>query len=118
MAQGPGLHQVQRLSLQQILAPQLQQSLHLLQVPALDETGYRRLLDAAFAYLRDERDLRGFEPRVGWIHATAHTADLLKFLARDPRFSRPDQGRLLEAVWVRLAASGAPVFTHAEDERP
>ncbi len=88
-----------------------------LQLPALDEAGYRRLLDAAFVYLRDERDLRGFEPRVGWIHATAHTADLLKFLARDPRFSRPDQGLLLEAVWVRLAASGAPVFTHAEDER-
>lgn len=36
MAQGPGLQQVQRLSLQQILAPQLQQSLHLLQVSALE----------------------------------------------------------------------------------
>src|SRR5437867_4002204 len=36
MAQGPGLHQVQRLSLQQILAPQLQQSLHLLQVGSLE----------------------------------------------------------------------------------
>ncbi len=35
---GPGLHQVQRLSLQQILAPQLQQSLHLLQVPTLELT--------------------------------------------------------------------------------
>jgi len=33
---GPGLHQVQRLSLQQILAPQLQQSLHLLQVSTLE----------------------------------------------------------------------------------
>jgi len=36
MAQGPGLHQVQRLSLQQVLAPQLQQSLHLLQVGTLE----------------------------------------------------------------------------------
>lgn len=88
-----------------------------LQDPALDEKGYRRLLDDAFAYLSDERDLRGFEPRVGWIHATAHTADLLKFLARDPRFGRADQERLLESVWVRMTQSGAPVFTHAEDER-
>lgn len=88
-----------------------------LQMQALDDAGYRRLLDAALAYLREERDLRGFEPRVGWIHATAHTADLLKFLARDPRFSRSDQDRLLDAVWVRMTASGAPVFTHAEDER-
>lgn len=88
-----------------------------LQDPALDEKGYRRLLDDAFAYLRDERDLRGFEPRVGWIHATAHAADLLKFLARDPRFNPADQARLLESVWVRMTQSGAPVFTHAEDER-
>ena len=35
--------------------------------PALDAVVYRRLLDDGLAYLRDERDLRGFEPRVGWI---------------------------------------------------
>ncbi len=85
--------------------------------PALDAVVYRRLLDDGLAYLRDERDLRGFEPRVGWIHATAHTADLLKFLARDARFTREDQWRLFDAVWTRVASSSAPVFTHAEDER-
>ena len=88
-----------------------------LQDPVLDEAGYRRLLDDALAYLRDERDLRGIEPRVGWIHATAHTADLLKFLARDPRFTPADQTRLLDAVWLRMTTPGTPVFTHAEDER-
>lgn len=88
-----------------------------LQEPALDEPGYRGLLDAALGYLRDERDLRGLEPRVGWIHATAHTADLLKFLARDPRFAVADQARLLDAAWLRMTAPGTPVFTHAEDER-
>jgi len=85
--------------------------------PALDDAGYRRLLDDALAYLRDERDLRGLEPRVGWIHATAHTADLLKFLARDARFTRADQGRLLDAAWSKMTAPSTPVFTHAEDER-
>lgn len=85
--------------------------------PALDDAGYRKLLDEAFAYLRDERDLRGLERRVGWIHAAAHTADLLKFLARDPRFARADQARLLDASWAKVTATGTPVFTHAEDER-
>jgi len=85
--------------------------------PALDEAGYRRLLDDALAYLRDERDLRGLEPRLGWIHATAHTADLLRFLARDPRFTLADQARLLAAAWSKMTAPGTPVFTHAEDER-
>ena len=85
--------------------------------PALDEAGYRKLLDSALAYLRDERDLRGLEPQLGWIHATAHTADLLKFLARNPRFTAADQVRLLDAAWSKMTAPGTPVFTHAEDER-
>jgi hypothetical protein len=85
--------------------------------PALDDAGYRRLLDDALAYLRDERDLRGLEPRIGWIHATAHTADLLKFLARDKRLKAADQARLLDAVSAKMTAPGTPVFTHAEDER-
>ena len=88
-----------------------------LQDPVLDAAGYRRLLDDALAYLAAERDLRGIDPRVGWIHATAHTADLLKFLARDPRFTPADQVRLLDAAWLRMTAPGTPVFTHAEDER-
>jgi hypothetical protein len=87
------------------------------QEPALDEAGYRRLLEDALAYLRDERDLRGLAPGLGWVHAIAHTADLLKFLARDPRFAPRDQTRLLEAAWARMTAPGTPVFTHAEDER-
>jgi len=85
--------------------------------PALDDPGFRRLLEDALAYLRDERDLRGLEPRVGWIHATAHTADLLKFLARDRRFTAADQARLMDAAWAKMRAPGTPVFTHAEDER-
>jgi hypothetical protein len=88
-----------------------------LQAPTLSDADYQRLLNDALRYLADERDLRGFEPRFGWIHATAHTADLLKFLARDPRFGRADQSRLFEAVWTRMTSPGVPVFTHAEDER-
>jgi hypothetical protein len=85
--------------------------------PVLDDSGYRQLLDNAFAYLHDERDLRGLEPGIGWIHATAHTADLLKFLARDRRFTVADQRRLLDAVWAKITTPGIPVWTHAEDER-
>jgi hypothetical protein len=85
--------------------------------PFLDEPAFRSLLDAVLAYLRDERDLRGFEPRVGWIHATAHAADTLKFLARSRHLTAADQARLLEAVAERMLGAGTPVFTHAEDER-
>ena len=32
--------------------------------------------------LRTNTDRRGFDPTLGWVHVTAHTADLLKFLGR------------------------------------
>jgi hypothetical protein len=77
---------------------------------------HARLLEAALAYLAAERDLRGFEPRVGWIHATAHTADLLKFLGRSPKLAPGGAARIAGAVEAKLAAAGTP-FVWGEDER-
>ncbi len=88
-----------------------------LQDPVLDEASYRALLDAALAYLQHEVDGRGFDAEAGWIHATAHTADLLKFLARDPRFTTADQARLLESIWVKATSTDTPGWDHGEDER-
>ena len=39
----------------------------------------------AVEYLLDEPDRRGTSPELGWINATAHAADLLKFLVRNPQ---------------------------------
>jgi hypothetical protein len=87
-----------------------------LKTPFLTEERYRVLLAAALAYLKDERDLRGFDPTLGWIHATAHTADLLGALARDPFFRKEDQGRVLEAISWRLS-SAHEIFTYGEQDR-
>jgi len=77
---------------------------------------YRDLLDRALAYLGAERDVRGYDEEKGWIHSAAHTADLLKFLARNRHLRPADQVRVLDAVSSKLR--GAPVvFTHGEDER-
>jgi hypothetical protein len=86
------------------------------QHPFLDDAEYADLLSAALGYLAGEKDLRAFDPRHGWMHATAHTADLLKFLARSPRLRPVDQGRIFEAVAAKLRAAGA-TFTHGENER-
>src|SRR5947207_12419771 len=76
------------------------------QRPFLDEAELTGLLSAALAYLAGEKDLRPFDARHGWMHATAHTADLLKFLGRNPRLRAADQGRILEAVAAKLSAGG------------
>ena len=86
------------------------------QHPFLDGAEYAALLSAALAYLAGEKDLRAFDPRQGWMHATAHTADLLKFLARSPHLRPADQGRILEAVAAKLRTAGE-TFSHGENER-
>jgi hypothetical protein len=88
-----------------------------LEAPFLDEAGFAALLDGALDALANERDLRGWEEGLGWVHATAHSADLLKFLARNPRLDEDGQARLLEGVARRAAATEGYVFAHDEDER-
>jgi hypothetical protein len=84
--------------------------------PFLEEGGFRKLLDEALRYLGEERDLRGFDAKKGWIHATAHTADLLATLAENRFFTRQDQGRVLEAIGQRLATANE-IFTYGEQDR-
>jgi len=87
-----------------------------LKEPFLGETRYRKLLDEALLYLREECDLRGFDAKMGWIHATAHTADLLAALAANPLFKKQDQGRVLEAIAQRLATANE-IFAYGEQDR-
>jgi Protein of unknown function (DUF2785) len=84
--------------------------------PFLEKDEFLKLWDGALAYLAAENDVRGFDNRLGWIHSAAHTADLLKFLARSRYVTPADQATLLSAVQRKL--STAPVvFTFGEDER-
>jgi uncharacterized protein DUF2785 len=76
----------------------------------------KSLLDAALSYLTAERDLRGYDARKGWMHATAHTADLLKFLARNSRVSAADAARILNGIGAKIRDAGE-VFAWGEDER-
>jgi hypothetical protein len=84
--------------------------------PFLESAEVRSLVNVAIAYLSDERDVRGYDPRKGWMHSAAHTADLLKFLARS-RFVTVDDQPLLLGVIVRKLRDTPEVFTHGEDER-
>src|SRR5580704_3021660 len=87
-----------------------------LKMQFLGEERYRAFLANALAYLRDERDLRGFDPTLGWIHSTAHTADLLVALAANPLLRKEDQPRLLDAIARRLS-SAHEIFVYGEQDR-
>jgi uncharacterized protein DUF2785 len=84
--------------------------------PFLTPEEFHRIEEAALAYLAAEQDLRGYDPQVGWMHSAAHTADLVKFIARSRFLDRTEQPRILDAI-ARKLTTGQLVFTHGEDER-
>jgi hypothetical protein len=84
--------------------------------PFLQPAEFRQLLESAVGYLGTEQDVRGYDPRVGWMHSAAHTADFLKFLGRSAQITPADQRTILEAVAQKMRAAPV-VFTYGEDER-
>jgi len=87
-----------------------------LQKPFLSADAFNETLATALQCYANEKDLRGYVPKKGWAHATAHVADLLKFLARNPRLSLDDQKRIVVGVSQRCRTVPS-VFTWAEDAR-
>jgi len=83
----------------------------------LGPNGVHALLDAGLGYLLDETDRRGYVPDLGWINATAHAADLLKFLVRNQRTGVADHRRVLDALQVLLTRTTGPVFVDDEEDR-
>jgi hypothetical protein len=84
--------------------------------PFLRKDEVAATLTAALQYLAAERDVRGYDQQRGWMHSAAHTADLLRFLARSRHLDPADQPRILDAITAKFAGAGT-VFTHGEDER-
>jgi hypothetical protein len=84
--------------------------------PFLDAQKFDGLIELAIDELARERDLRGYVPGKGWGHATAHCADLLKFLARSHWLRAQQQARIVDAIAERLRSAGL-VFVWGEDAR-
>jgi hypothetical protein len=84
--------------------------------PFLTQDEYQALLENALTYFARERDLRGFDAAKGWMHSAAHTADLLKFLARNSKLRPLDQRRILSALITKNRDAAVP-FAQGEDER-
>lgn len=87
-----------------------------LQTPFLDAAEAQAFFDRVLDYFAREQDLRGFDPERGWMHSVAHTADVLKFLARNPKLPRGVDVRMLDAVRAKIESTDA-VFVWGENER-
>jgi len=85
-------------------------------VPFLDAGRYHSLVAEAVTYLQSENDLRGYDPKLHWIHATSHTADLLAGLAESPQLTQEEATGILRAIRARLSTA-TEVFTQGEQDR-
>lgn len=87
-----------------------------LRKPFLSSAAFKETLGTALRCYVDEKDLRGYVPKKGWAHATAHVADLLKFLARNRQLSADDQRRVVAGISQRCRTATS-VFSWGEDAR-
>jgi hypothetical protein len=85
--------------------------------PFLSEAETATLLESALNYCAAEKDVRGYDLEMGWLHSPAHTADLLKFLARNTKTTALEHQRILEAVAHKVVEGRTEVFSHSEYER-
>ena len=82
----------------------------------LSDAAFRETLGTALESYKSEKDLRGYTPEQGWAHATAHNADLLKFLSRNSKLTTADQRRVVEGIAQRCRTVSS-VFVWGEDAR-
>jgi hypothetical protein len=84
--------------------------------PFLGEARYHQFFADALHYFQSERDLRGYDAKLGWIHANAHTADLLHELASSPLATKEELNQVLAAIASRLS-SAPEVYIQGEQDR-
>lgn len=118
----PGLHPAERRALGDKMTarfddPEIQARTFapLILAAIIGQGDYQPAWLAAFAkWYPAETDLRGYDPELGWLHAVAHGADLLRAFGLSPHV---DPAPLLDLATARLLARTGYVFAHQEDDR-
>jgi Protein of unknown function (DUF2785) len=97
-----------------ILAEIVERDMATDRAPTAAVLGWR---DAFAAWYPAERDLRGWDERLGWLHAVAHGADVLAVFGRSPRLGRDDLRGLLVIARERMLAETDYVLRDQEEDR-
>jgi len=82
-----------------------------------DDESTQRWLVSACRWYPAERDTRGWDPGLGWLHAVAHGADALGELAASPRTGRDDLAVLLDTLVSRVVEPTDQHWLQDEDDR-
>lgn len=83
----------------------------------LDPPTVLRWRDAFAAWWLAETDIRGWDDRLGWLHAIAHGADLAGALGSSPRLPAADLAGMLAMVAARVVAPTWYRYAQMEEDR-
>ena len=86
-------------------------------VCVLDCATVHRWREAFAAWWPAETDIRGWDERLGWLHAVAHGADLAGALGASPRLGVPDLTGLLDLVGRRMVTPTEYRYAQMEEDR-
>jgi hypothetical protein len=87
------------------------------QEPALTDEQRRAILGAAHEHAQREDDLRGHIGARGWVHASAHSADLHAQLAKLTLFTDDDRATMLDSIAGFAVRPHGALLCHGEDAR-
>ncbi|MGD8405473.1 MAG: DUF2785 domain-containing protein [Anaerolineales bacterium] len=85
--------------------------------PNIEENQIQAILEKGLEYLQAEKDPRGYVQSIGWAHALAHTADLLRVLSKSEHTGLVEHKKILNGIAKKLIASSDWVYIHGEDDR-
>ncbi|SRR5712691_491607 len=74
-------------------------------------------LEGFSRWWRSESDLRPWDQKLGWLHAPAHGADLLRAFGRSPKLGQAELAGLLELAVERLLVDQGYLYGNDEDDR-
>lgn len=76
-----------------------------------------RISDKIRRYILNEKDARGFDEKLGWIHCFAHTGDCFYELANHPNIENLDLIENTVAIFDFIETQGHAVFRWGEEYR-
>jgi hypothetical protein len=75
------------------------------------------LVKEATSYVENQRDYRGFDSQLGWLHGVAHGADLLLQLSLNPQVNKAQLDIILHALSSQVKANDAHFYVYGEPKR-
>lgn len=82
----------------------------------LSEDHLSQAIEASIAYLKHEKDVRGYVDSKGWAHSVAHGADLIATAIKHPKFKWALSSECLEVIKLCLFKESINQIPYVDDE--